>query len=95
VRTAYLWKGAAHQRIAVGNHGEAPVAFILVLTFGNDFADLVEVRGQQRHRRGRLREVARGASEVAFVYVGLDGTARRTELYSDLPPTQLLASAAT
>jgi hypothetical protein len=26
VRTAYLWKGVVHQRIAVGNHGEAPVA---------------------------------------------------------------------
>jgi glycogen debranching enzyme len=95
VRTAYLWRGAAHQRIAVGNHGEVSVAFALVLTFGNDFADLFEVRGQQRQRRGRLREVVHGASEVAFVYMGLDGAARRTELYFDPPPTQLLASAAT
>src|SRR5579863_5899872 len=95
VRTAYLWRGAAHQRIAVGNHGQSPATFALVLTFGNDFADLFEVRGQQRRRRGRLQEIVRGASEVAFVYMGLDGTARRTELYFDPPPTQLLASAAT
>jgi len=40
-RTAYLWKDAAQQRIAVGNHGQAPVAFTLVLMFGNDFADLL------------------------------------------------------
>jgi glycogen debranching enzyme len=95
VRTAYLWKGAAHQRIAVGNHGEAPVVFTLVLTFGNDFADLFEARGQQRVHRGQLQEVVRGASEVAFLYVGLDGKTRPTELYFDPPPTQLLASAAT
>src|SRR5579863_5883179 len=95
VRTAYLWRGAAHQRIAVRNHGEAPVAFTLVLTFGNDFADLFEVRGRQRRRRGRLREMVRGASEVAFVYTGLDGATRRTELSFDPAPTQLLASAGT
>jgi glycogen debranching enzyme len=95
VRTAYLWRGAVHQRIAIGNHGEASVAFALVLTFGADFADLFEVRGQQRSRRGRSEEIVRGANEVAFVYVGLDGTMRRTELYFDPPPTQLLASAAT
>jgi glycogen debranching enzyme len=95
VRTAYLWRGAVHQRIAIGNHGEAPAAFSMVLTFGNDFADLFEVRGQQRARRGRAEEMVRSASEVAFVYVGLDGATRRTELYFDPPPTGLIASAAT
>jgi glycogen debranching enzyme len=95
VRTAYLWKGVVHQRIAVGNHGEAPVAFGLTLLFGNDFADLFEVRGQRRERRGHLREVVRSASEVAFVYVGLDQTTRRTELRFEPAPAQLVASAAT
>jgi len=95
VRTAYLWRGAAHQRIAVGNHGETSVAFTVALTFGNDFADLFEVRGQQRRRRGLLREAVRSANEVTFFYTGLEGTERRTELYFDPPPSQLLASAAT
>jgi hypothetical protein len=40
VRTAYLWNGAADRRIAVGNHGEAPVSFTLLFTFGNDCADV-------------------------------------------------------
>jgi glycogen debranching enzyme len=95
VRTAYLWKGAAHQRIAVGNHGEVPVAFTLVLTFGNDFADLFEVRGRQRQRRGNLDEVVLSTSKAAFVYIGLDGTQRRTELCFAPPPTVLSADAAT
>jgi glycogen debranching enzyme len=94
VRTAYLWKGVVHQRIAVGNHGEAPVAFSLTLLFGNDFADLFEVRGQRRERRGHLSEVVRSPSEVAFVYVGLDQTTRRTELRFEPAPAQLVASAA-
>jgi glycogen debranching enzyme len=83
-----------HQRIAVGNHGEAPVAFSLTLLFGNDFADLFEVRGQRRERRGHLSEVVRSPSEVAFVYVGLDQTTRRTELRFEPAPAQLVASAA-
>ncbi|SEE16078.1 Glycogen debranching enzyme (alpha-1,6-glucosidase) [Rhizobiales bacterium GAS188] len=95
VRTAYLWKGVAHQRIAVGNHGEAPIAFTLTVLFGNDFADLFEVRGQRRQRRGLLSEVVRSASEVAFTYIGLDGATRRTELRFDPPPAQLITSAAT
>lgn len=95
VRTAYLWKGVAHQRIAVGNHGDAAVAFTLSVLFGNDFADLFEVRGKRRERRGKAREVVRSAHEVALVYVGLDGATRRTELCFDPPPAQLIASAAT
>src|SRR5271170_8075321 len=94
VRTAYLWKSTAHQRIAVGNHGEASVEFTLVLAFDNDFSDLFEVRGQQRRRRGRLQEVVRSPSEVAFTYSGLDGTDRWTDLRFEPQPTRLRASAA-
>jgi glycogen debranching enzyme len=95
VRTAYLWKGVAHQRIAIGNHGETPVAFTLALSFGNDFADLFEVRGQQRARRGQMRESTPTAGEVSFVYRGIDGASRQTLLRFDPQPSELIASAAT
>jgi glycogen debranching enzyme len=95
VRTAYLWNGVAHQRIAIGNQGETSADFTLALSFGNDFADLFEVRGQQRPRRGQLHESTPSADEVSYVYQGLDGTTRRTELRLDPAPTELIASAAT
>ncbi len=95
VRTIYLWGGVAHQRIAVANYGDAPVAFSLALLFGNDFADLFEVRGQQRQRRGRSREEIGGVDEVAFIYDGLDGATRRTALRLTPAPSQLIAGAAT
>ena len=53
VRTTYLWNHAAHQRLAIVNHGAATEAFRLAFTFGNDFADLFEVRGEKRARRGQ------------------------------------------
>ena len=37
VRTAYIWNSTAHQRIAISNHGEAPISFTLALTFGRRF----------------------------------------------------------
>ena len=95
VRTLYLWKGVAHQRIAVANYGEGRVEFTLAILFGNDFADLFEVRGQQRQRRGEQREQARGAGAVDFIYRGLDGATRRAALRLTPTPSQLVAGAAT
>ena len=85
VRTVYLWNGAAHQRLKIvqSRRGAGTIS-LLALLFGNDFADLFEVRGQRRQRRGRLRELARSASDVSFIYSGLDGAKRRTELVSIL-----------
>ena len=48
VRTIFLWRGTAYQRIGVQNHGENRASFDLTLLFDNDFADLFEVRGEQR-----------------------------------------------
>ena len=52
VRTIYLWRGAAYQRLHLHNHGERPFEFRLSLAFASDFADLFEVRGLRRERRG-------------------------------------------
>src|ERR1700761_4635057 len=52
VRTIFLWRGTAYQRIGLQNHGERRANFELTLLFDNDFADLFEVRGEARPRRG-------------------------------------------
>ena len=82
VRTVYLWRGVAYQRIAVSNHGDSFLSFTLTLLFGNDFADIFEVRGQLRPKRGEARDELRGDNGVTLVYRGLDGAERRTELTS-------------
>jgi glycogen debranching enzyme len=94
VRTTYLWDGAAHQRFGIANHGESEVALTLSLAFGNDFADLFEVRGQRRLKRGKLVEEVRDPGHVTFAYTGLDQVDRLTELYLEPAPAQLLTSAA-
>src|ERR1041385_5126166 len=51
-RTMFLWQGTAYQRLAVRNHGDRPLTLQIALHFDSDFADLFEVRGLQRPRRG-------------------------------------------
>lgn len=89
VRTIFLWRGTAYQRIGLQNHGEATASFSLSLLFDNDFADLFEVRGEQRPRRGISTSRLPSSSDVLFEYVGLDETLRHTTLHLDPLPSHL------
>jgi glycogen debranching enzyme len=95
VRTIFLWRGTAYQRLGVQNHGENTASFALTLQFDNDFADLFEVRGEKRPRRGIGSSELLGPADVALEYNGLDGNARRTTLHFDPRPTLLTTSTAT
>lgn len=89
VRSIFLWRGTAYQRIGVQNHGEATATFDLILTFDNDFADLFEVRGETRARRGLAASNQVGPADVSLQYRGLDNLERQTALHFDPRPTQL------
>ena len=95
VRTIFLWRGTAYQRIGLQNHGDRPASCKLTLLFDNDFADLFEVRGERRPRRGTGSSKLLGPSEVLLEYRGLDETQRATALNFDPPPTHLSVNAAT
>src|SRR3954464_9913931 len=94
VRTIFLWRGTAYQRIALQNHGDRPASFDLTLLFDNDFADLFEVRGERRERRGIGSSKVLGPTDVVFEYKGLDDQPRITALHFDPKPTQLVINAA-
>ena len=95
VRTVFLWRGTAYQRIGLQNHGEAPASFDVTLLFDNDFADLFEVRGEKRPRRGTGSSKLLGPVDVALDYKGLDGKSRSTALHFDPRPTRLAVNGAT
>src|SRR5947207_1256289 len=95
VRTIFLWRGTAYQRIGLQNHGDRPASFDLTLLFDNDFADLFEVRGERRSRRGVGSGKLLGPTDVMLEYNGLDSKWRGTALHFDPRPTRLSANAAT
>ncbi len=94
VRTHFLWRGTAYQRIGIQNHGESAASFDVTLLFDNDFADLFEVRGEKRARRGVGASKLLGPADVVLEYKGLDGKARATALHFDPRPTRLAVHAA-
>src|SRR3954465_79411 len=93
VRSIFLWRGSFYQRIGLQNHGDRPASFDLTLLFDNDFADLFEVRGERRERRGVGSSKVLGPTDVVFEYSGLDAPPRITALHFDPRPTRLLVNA--
>ena len=88
IRTVFLWRGTAYQRLGIQNHGDRRLRMNLALSFGNDFADVFEVRGMRRPRRG-TSGVKVEAAKVTLDYAGLDGVTRHTSLSFDPPPDHL------
>jgi glycogen debranching enzyme len=93
-RTTLLHGGCAHERWRVRNFGAVAVAFELVLHFGADFADIFEVRGMERARRGTAVAPALAADRAELGYRGLDGVLRRTRVRFAPPPAALGAGRA-
>ena len=94
VRTIFLWRDTAYQRLAIRNHGDHPVDLRLTMLFDSDFADLFEVRGLRRDRRGIAGRRAIEPATVLLSYQGLDAKLRQTALRFDPTPTEITATSA-
>lgn len=89
VRSLFLWRGVAYQRFGLRNYGDRGVALRLTFAFESDFADLFEVRGLRREKRGDVARKALGPDRAILTYQGLDGTSHHTVLTFDPAPTTL------
>jgi glycogen debranching enzyme len=88
-RSKFLWEGSCHERIAVHNFSPDPQKCFLSLNFAADFADLFEIRGMQRPRRGAITISQPDSRNVLFRYAGIDGMERRTKIHFEPQPTRL------
>jgi glycogen debranching enzyme len=93
-RTIFLWRKTAYQRLGVRNYGDQTIDLRLSILFANDFADLFEVRGSHRERRGIATTKLQSDDQVLLNYLGLDEKARRTTLTFDPPPDRLATGVA-
>ena len=76
--------GALMERITVANYSDGAVDVAIELDVASDHADMFEVRGYPRPRRGEQLPIAIGEDRITFRYVGLDGCERATYLaFSD------------
>src|SRR5262245_27505593 len=93
-RTVFLWEDTAFQRLALRNYGARAVNVVLSVGFDSDFADLFEVRGMRRARRGTARREVTRANEVVLTYTGLDRVVRTTAVHFEPPPAKITETAA-
>jgi glycogen debranching enzyme len=85
-RGRFLWNATWHERIRLWNYSSRPVHVSLAFDIDADFADIFEVRGTKRERRGTRLEPVVSDREIRFVYRGLDGEVRMTTLeWSEAP----------
>src|SRR4051794_36067823 len=88
-RSTFVSDGACHGRLSARSFAFSPCRVRLELRFDADFADLFEVRGMSRERRGVRLPAALANSSVILSYDGLDGVWRGTRLSFDPMPQTL------
>jgi glycogen debranching enzyme len=94
-RCKFLWGSSCYERIRLKNFGVSAVEVSFALHFRADFADIFEVRGTHRPRRGRSLGAAVDGPAVVIAYQGLDGVRRRTRLDFHPAPHNLRPTDAT
>lgn len=88
-RSIFLWQGACFQRLRFSNYGLVPIQVTVSFRFDADFADIFEVRGFRRQRRGKRLETLVDIDSIALAYEGLDGLVRRTRVTCSPLPQRL------
>ncbi|HEX7363309.1 MAG TPA: amylo-alpha-1,6-glucosidase [Bryobacteraceae bacterium] len=79
-RSKFLAGCACYERITIHNYSPHVVDVQLSFSFGADFADIFEVRGQKRERRGSVLPAEIERPSVTLAYEGLDQVFRRTRI---------------
>ncbi|HEY3567133.1 MAG TPA: amylo-alpha-1,6-glucosidase [Thermoanaerobaculia bacterium] len=92
--TSFLWEGVWYARLRLHNYSLQEVEIHLAIRFGADYADIFEVRGTPRKRRGHKLDPVVGRGTAVLGYEGLDGEVRRTRLTFSPPPSELTDSLA-
>jgi glycogen debranching enzyme len=90
LRSRFLWRGACFEEFRFCNYGMESLSVPLSILFDADFADIFEVRGMTRERRGRLLPPDRGRDFLVLGCDGLDGIERRTRIQVSPPPREML-----
>ena len=88
-RRQFVWQSAYYELLLIRNFDLRRHVVTLAMSFAADFADVFEVRGQRRARRGKGSAERVSPDTAALRYQGLDGVERVTELSFSPVPARL------
>ncbi|KAK0332067.1 hypothetical protein LTR94_026403, partial [Friedmanniomyces endolithicus] len=88
-RRRFLWGRRMFERVQLVNHGVEDILLPLAFDYGADFADIFQVRGTLREKRGEIHTPTTDGRRISFRYTGLDGVERSSCLAFSEPPARL------
>jgi glycogen debranching enzyme len=88
-RSKFIWKAICYERLELVNYSLSPIEVSFAIRFDADFADIFEVRGVKRERRGTRLEDEFDVDRVTLSYLGLDNIVRQTIIEFSPPPEKL------
>ena len=88
-RRRFLWDRRMFERVRIANHGIEDVLLPMSIDYGADFADIFEVRGTRRGRRGDTAPPTTDGRRAHFRYLGLDGVERTSCIAFSEPPARM------
>ncbi len=94
-RSRFLWNGVSYERFRLSNFSLSAVKMSLSIRFEADFADIFEVRGKKRDRKGTLLPSVPQKDLMVLRYEGLDAVTRETRIHFTPAPQEVTASQAT
>jgi len=92
-RTKFVSDSTCYEKFEVQNYNGHPITFELLFEFAADFADIFEVRGYRRSRRGRDLKAKITPNTITLGYEGLDGIVRATRFETSISPIRFSSSA--
>lgn len=93
-RSRFIWNSTCYERVAVHNFNTQRQQCLMEIRTGADFADIFEVRGAQRPKRGAIRTEQPDNASVHYHYDGLDDAKRSMCIRFDPAPQKLEGGAA-
>lgn len=89
LRSRFLWEGVCYERIRFSNFDRDSHQFSVRLVFEADFADIFEVRGIRRDKKGEILPVSHQQDSLTLSYQGLDNISRRTRITFEPAPQSM------
>ena len=93
-RAKFLWEASCYELFNITSYAERGTRLRVAIEFAADFADVFEIRGYLRTRRGSIATEPRGAAEIDYVYRSMDGVPRVTRVCFDPAPAVLTTTRA-
>jgi len=94
-RLTFAWNGTLYQRFRIRNYSNESINFTFSASFGADFADIFEVRGMIRKKKGQLLSPEIQDKKIVLRYLGLDDVERQTHIKFSEKPDELVDNKAT